>query len=166
MSTAMIYKIDSTSSDDTERLGELLGSLIKPPMVLELVGDLGAGKTSLARGLVHGYGSKQIATSPSFSLSNVYETDNGKIYHFDLYRLGDDPGVLQDELAEALADPKAVVVVEWGVSVRSLLSEDILKIRLKSDANNPDKRRITLSYSQKHENMIKQVELNWMASKS
>lgn len=161
MSTDMIYVTDSTSSGDTERLGELLGSLITPPQALELVGDLGAGKTSLVRGLVRGFGGRDLATSPSFSLSNIYETDDGKIYHFDLYRLADNPGVLKNELAEALAEPKSIVVVEWGKSVEKLLPAEALKIELKSDPVLENKRQLNISYSADNQELIAELENLW-----
>ena len=158
----MIYTTDSTSSADTERLGELLGSLITLPLVLELVGDIGAGKTSLVRGLARGFGSKSLVSSPSFSLSQIYENTNGyKLYHFDLYRLGDDPGLLQNELAEALSDPKAVVVVEWGQSVSKLIPKELISITLISDPEIEEKRRIKIKYQPEHREIIMKLETLW-----
>lgn len=165
MSTGMIWQTDSTSSADTERLGELLGDLIHPPMAIELVGDLGAGKTSFVRGLVQGSGGGDTATSPSFSLSNIYEIDDRKIHHFDLYRLGNNPGVIKDQLAEALAEPESVVVVEWGRSVVNLLPEDTISIKFSSDPDNSDKRYIELRYSSPQEDLITKLETLWRESR-
>lgn len=165
MSTDMIWQTVSTNSGDTERLGELLGSLIIPPIAIELTGDLGAGKTSLVRGLVRGFGSADQATSPSFSLSNIYETDDGKIYHFDLYRLAGDPGVVKAELAEALTEPKAIVVVEWGKTVEKLLPPDSLKIELEADPEVEDERQISLHYSPESTEMITKLRTAWEAGR-
>lgn len=129
------------------------------------MGDLGAGKTTLVRGLAHGFGSKQIATSPSFSLSNVYATDNGKIYHFDLYRLGNNPGALADEFAEALAEQNSIVVVEWGKSIEKLLLENTLSIELSAVPKIDSKRAVTIKYQLEHEEIILRLETIWEKSK-
>lgn len=134
--------------------------------VFELIGDVGAGKTTFARGLAEGLKVQEPVTSPSFTISKRYvfpipenccknyntsdnipnsafdnASDNtysntpgsnsnnptGQLIHYDFYRL-DDPGIMRDELAEALAEPNSVIVVEWGSDVADLLPLD--KIRL------------------------------------
>ncbi len=162
----MIFTTDSTSSDDTERLGELLGSLISPPLTMELVGDLGAGKTTLVRGLARGFGSQNIVSSPSFTLSQIYENEDGhKLYHFDLYRLGDDPGILQDELTEALADSEAMIVVEWGQSVNKLLPPDTISLTILNDPEAEDVRQIKIRYTPEHRDEIMKLETLWDKSR-
>src|SRR3989344_4647612 len=100
MSTAMIWQTVSTGSDDTERLGRLLGKLLKKPEVIELRADLGGGKTTFVRGLVKGFGSQDVVTSPTFTLNKVYQGRDGQqIHHFDFYRLSE-PGIVADQLAE------------------------------------------------------------------
>jgi len=114
--------------------------------VFELIGDVGAGKTTFTRGLAEGLKVQEPVTSPSFTISKRYafpilenccknyntsdsNSDNlaGQLIHYDFYRL-DDPGIMRDELAEALAEPNSVIVVEWGSDVADLLPLD--KIRL------------------------------------
>lgn len=116
--------------------------------VFELIGDVGAGKTTFTRGLAEGLKVQEPVTSPSFTISkryafpipenccknyntsnNGHNSDNlaGQLIHYDFYRL-DDPGIMRDELAEALAEPNSVIVVEWGSDVADLLPLD--KIRL------------------------------------
>lgn len=111
---------------------------LKSPAVIELIGDVGAGKTTFTRGLAEGLGVKDPVTSPSFTISKHYPfTKNGHDYilvHYDFYRLPD-PGLMSDDLAENLADPDAITIVEWANSVSDLLPTDriTLKITLNPD---------------------------------
>src|SRR3989344_4645507 len=111
MSTVMIYETVSTSSEDPQRLGQLLGRLLKSPEVIELRSDLGGGKTTFVRGLARGLGSNDTVSSPTFTLSKIYKVKNGlEIHHFDFYRLSD-AGIMADQLAESLEDPKVITIV-------------------------------------------------------
>lgn len=103
-----------------EKLGQALVCMADPPTVL-LYGDLGAGKTTMVRGLVGGLPGSEEAevTSPSFNIVNHYPT-SPPVAHVDLYRL--ESGTrLDDELLEVLEDPGALVLVEWA---ERLLEED------------------------------------------
>lgn len=102
-------------------------------IVIELVGDVGVGKTTLTRGLAEGLGVKEAVTSPSFTISKAYALpQGGRLVHYDFYRIGE-PGLMAEDLAENLADSQNVVVVEWGESVGDLLPEDRVMIRLEYD---------------------------------
>lgn len=98
-----------------------------PSVVFELIGDVGAGKTTFTRGLAEGLGVDEPVTSPSFTISKRYAFPEGQLIHYDFYRL-DDSGIMRDELAEALAEPNSIIIVEWGSDVADLLPAD--KIRL------------------------------------
>lgn len=114
-----------------------LGASLALPAVFELVGDVGAGKTTFTRGLALGLGIKDSVTSPSFTLSKRYALPRGgELIHYDFYRLTD-PGLMSFELAEALEAPSSVVVVEWGDSVTDLLPASRTKItfRILSDGS-------------------------------
>lgn len=101
------------------------------PAVIELVGDVGAGKTTFARGLAEGLGVNEAVTSPSFTISKSYALpDGGRLVHYDFYRLND-PGIMVEDFAENLADPNNVVVVEWGESVEDLLPSEHIKVEIK-----------------------------------
>lgn len=98
--------------------------------VIELVGDVGVGKTTLTKGLAEGLGIKEPVTSPSFTISKVYALPrDGKLVHYDFYRLSE-PGLMIEDLEENLADPKNVVVVEWGESVVDLLPEEHIRVEI------------------------------------
>ena len=104
---------------------------VERPLVLELIGDVGAGKTTFVRGLAEGLGVTEPVTSPSFTLSKVYALpDGGNLVHYDFYRLPE-PGLMAEDLEEKLGDPRNVVVIEWGESVGNLLPEDHKKIEIK-----------------------------------
>lgn len=121
-------------SSEAEMLefGREMAHSLELPAVIELVGDVGVGKTTFTRGLAEGLGVQEAVTSPSFTISKRYEfvtsaSDNGELAHYDFYRL-DDPGIMRDELAETLVAPNSVVVVEWGGDVAEILPSH--KIRL------------------------------------
>ena len=118
---------------------ELAKKLQITPVCLELIGDVGAGKTTLTRGLGAALGITSAITSPSFTISKTYpfRAQDGTekfLVHYDFYRLGD-PGLMQDDLNESLADPNAITVVEWADSVNDALPADrlIVKIRYTAD---------------------------------
>lgn len=125
----MTVKIDSASANDTERLGALVGASLRGGEVIELVSDLGGGKTTFVRGLARGAGASDQVSSPTFTLSNEYKASDFTIYHFDFYRIAE-AGIMSDELAEVVGDPKVVVIVEWGEIVADVLPADKLTIKL------------------------------------
>jgi tRNA threonylcarbamoyladenosine biosynthesis protein TsaE len=127
--------IISTNSDTTEEVAKKLGQKLRGGEIIELISDLGGGKTTFIRGLAKGAGSHDRVRSPSFTLANQYRTSKLTLYHFDFYRL-DDPGIIVRELAEVLADPKAIVVIEWAKVVAHLLSKPHLVIHLKQTDEN------------------------------
>jgi len=159
----MIWQTLSTSSAETERLGELLGKHLRGSEVIELRSDLGGGKTTFVRGLVRGVGSQANVTSPTFTLSRIYKAKNFEIHHFDFYRLND-AGILADQLAESINDNKTVVVVEWADIVKNVLPSNRVSVEFKPTANDPDERQITINYPPAAEPVIARVETQWQES--
>ncbi len=128
MSTVVTWQASSTSSEATEQLAERLGRAIKGGEVIELVSDLGGGKTTFVRGFARGAGSTDRVASPTFTISRAYEASHGReIHHFDFYRLHE-PGLMSEELAETLSNPHAVVIVEWADLVKNVLPAKRLTI--------------------------------------
>lgn len=132
-------------------LGQKVAQQLKLPAVIELVGDVGAGKTTFTRGLAEGLGISEAVTSPSFTISkrypftpnpkccNFYNTSDkhqlsGELIHYDFYRLNA-PGIMCDELAETLREPNSVVVVEWGGDVAALLPAAHLRFDISLNAD-------------------------------
>lgn len=131
--TAMIEKKFVTNSpQETEDIGRKIGAWLKGGEVIELVSDLGGGKTTLTRGIAEGFGSPDSVASPSFTISYVYSRPDGKrLHHFDFYRLSD-AGIVGAELAEIQQDEDSVVVVEWGDIIHDVLPKQRMIIDIKS----------------------------------
>ena len=103
---------------------------VTAPFVIELVGDVGVGKTTFVRGLAEGLGVKVPVTSPSFTISKEYALPGGgSLVHYDFYRLPE-PGLMFDDLMEKINNPQNIVVIEWGESVAELLPENHVKIKI------------------------------------
>ena len=118
------------SEEEMLKFGESFGASLRAPMVIELVGDVGAGKTTLVRGIAKGLGVKEPVTSPSFTISKSYAYNGGVLTHYDFYRLPD-PGIMMEDLAESIAEPHTITIVEWADTVEDILPSDCKKIHIK-----------------------------------
>ncbi len=115
---------------DMKKFGLNLGGLLRGSEVFELVGDVGAGKTTLVKGIGEGLQVDDDVQSPSFTLSRVYGArDSLELHHYDLYRL-QDAGVLGYEFAESVDDPKVVTIVEWGETLGDVLPGERVVIKI------------------------------------
>lgn len=110
---------------DMEALGGMLAPYLQPGDLVYLTGELGAGKTTLTRGIVRGLGYQGRVNSPTFTLMNVYQAGL-TIYHFDFYRL--DEGGLLDLGLEDYLGREGVCIVEWPEVGQNLLDGDALWI--------------------------------------
>jgi tRNA threonylcarbamoyladenosine biosynthesis protein TsaE len=129
----MTFVTHTTDSEGTRSLGAKLSFLLRGGDVIELVSDLGGGKTTLTQGIAHGLGYEDLVTSPTFTLSQVYPLKSGlEIHHYDLYRLSEG-GVLDFEIGEDIAAPNVITIVEWGDVVQDILPSDRLQIVLTMD---------------------------------
>lgn len=128
---------------ELRRWGERLGAEAQPPLFLALRGDLGAGKSTLARAIARGAGVEGNMPSPTFNLLFRYDTPRGlAIVHLDLYRL-EDPEEVWDLGWAELPEDRDVVLVEWPERAEELLPDDRWEIMLE-EVDDPDRRRITL----------------------
>lgn len=125
----MKCELQTTSASQTEDLATKIGANLKGGEVIELVSDLGGGKTTFVRGLAKGFGSADKVASPTFTVSKVYKAGAKELHHFDFYRLSD-AGIVAHELHDLLNDPDIVVVVEWADAVQHVLPESRLKLEL------------------------------------
>ncbi|HSW79589.1 MAG TPA: tRNA (adenosine(37)-N6)-threonylcarbamoyltransferase complex ATPase subunit type 1 TsaE [Candidatus Saccharimonadales bacterium] len=121
------WRTTSNFQEDTETLAETIGSRLKGGEVIELVSDLGGGKTAFVRGLAHGMGSTDDVGSPTFTISRVYQAGTLTLYHFDFYRLHE-PGIMIDEIKEVAGKSDTVVAVEWSDIVQHVLPEKRLTV--------------------------------------
>jgi tRNA threonylcarbamoyladenosine biosynthesis protein TsaE len=127
-----VFHTDSEQA--TIALGEKIASELPAKAVVLLIGQLGAGKTTLAKGIVKGLGAAgpEDVSSPTFTLIHEY---GPRVYHIDLYRLDTAEQVATLGLDE-IFDRRAVVLIEWGERFREWMPEDRIEIRLRSDGEN------------------------------
>jgi len=129
MTKNQTWQTKSLSPTDTEQLALAIGQQLKGGEVIELVSDLGGGKTTFVRGLAKGFGSDDKVASPTYTISKVYKHGQLELHHFDFYRL-QEAGLVSHELAEVIDDPSCTVVVEWGEVVHDVLPETRMKLAI------------------------------------
>jgi len=150
MNTGMTYQTKSTSSEDTSRIGEKLGAKCKGGEIFLLSSDLGGGKTTLSKGIAKGLSSQDVVSSPTFTVSNVYDAKNDiKVYHFDFYRL-QEGGVVEQELRELTEDPKVVILIEWGDIIDESLPADMIRISIDRVSSGEDNRQVIVDIPDKY----------------
>lgn len=132
----------TTSEEETISLGEKLALELPPRAVVLLIGNLGAGKTTLAKGIVKGLGAAapEEVSSPTFTLIHEYSP---RVYHIDLYRLDEEREVETLGLEE-IFEKDAVVLIEWGERFPRLMPAERLEIRLEQEPD--DARRIAVDF--------------------
>lgn len=112
-------------------IGQALGERFRGGEVIELIGDVGAGKTTLVKGIGKGLLVEDDVQSPSFTISRVYAARADlELHHYDFYRL-QDAGVTQYELGESIHNSNVVTVVEWADTVHNVLPKEHVVIQIK-----------------------------------
>ena len=136
--------IDSFCAKDTYELGEKIGQMAKPGMVISLTGDLGVGKTVFTQGLAKGLGIEEPVNSPTFTIVQVYEEGRLPLYHFDVYRIGNIEEM--DEIGyEDYFYGEGVCLIEWADLIREILPEQMCRVTIEKDLEKGfDYRKITL----------------------
>jgi tRNA threonylcarbamoyladenosine biosynthesis protein TsaE len=119
--------------------GESFGRAVKPPLIIALAGDLGAGKTTLAQAICTGYGVTEPVTSPTFALVHRYDAPKSPVYHLDLYRI-QKPSELVNIGWDEIAMAHALVIVEWPERAGELIPADHVPIDLEYAPSDPDRR--------------------------
>ena len=139
----MIINSEQEMQDLGKSFTKQLNSSRNSATVIELVGDVGTGKTTFTRGLATGLGITTPVTSPSFTISKSYAlpANNGYLIHYDFYRLPD-PGLMLDDLQENLKNPRNIIIIEWGESISSILPKNHITISIKY--NDDGSRKVTL----------------------
>ena len=132
----------SHSEQETEALGEALAEKLGPGDVVAYRGDLGAGKTAFTRGLARGLGCTGRVTSPTFTIVNEYE-GRVPLFHFDLYRLGDEEE-LWDIGWEDYLGRGGVCAVEWSESCPGAIPPEAVTVTIRRCPDHEDWRRITI----------------------
>ena len=128
------------SASETQALGKRLAEQLRAGDVILLEGELGAGKSELARGVAKGLGVQETVTSPSFTILNVYESGSVPLYHFDWYRLESAEELYELGMDEYLGGD-GIALVEWPGRCPDAVPEDCLRICIEATGENT--RRIT-----------------------
>jgi tRNA threonylcarbamoyladenosine biosynthesis protein TsaE len=156
----MIQKqFQTNNAKQSEELAAKIGKQLRGGEVIELVSDLGGGKTTMVRGLARGAGSSDHVASPTFTISKQYQAGGLEIHHFDFYRLPE-AGIMEHELGELVGRPNVVVVVEWAEVVKKQLPADYLRIEINTvpGADHQDSRLLTITYPPRLSYLLKDVE--------
>ncbi|MEU3715716.1 tRNA (adenosine(37)-N6)-threonylcarbamoyltransferase complex ATPase subunit type 1 TsaE [Streptomyces californicus] len=144
---AVTVALTVTSPEEMQELGRRLARVLAPGDLVMLTGELGAGKTTLTRGLGEGLGVRGAVTSPTFVIARVHPSLSGgpALVHVDAYRLGGGLDEMED-LDLDVSLPESVVVVEWGDGKVEELSDDRLRVLIDRATGDTDdeRREVTL----------------------
>ncbi|MDA9730136.1 MAG: tRNA (adenosine(37)-N6)-threonylcarbamoyltransferase complex ATPase subunit type 1 TsaE [Gammaproteobacteria bacterium] len=131
---------------ETEDKAKNFASLIKGfknSLLINLIGNLGAGKTTFVRGLIQELGFDEFVKSPTFTIVESYESDNLKVFHFDLYRIEDDKELQAIGVEDYLTEENAITLVEWPEKSKRYFNNPDYIIEL-NHCDNDEKRLINI----------------------
>ena len=142
--TATTQQVITHSAEETTALGRTLTELLAPPKLVLLRGDLGAGKTTLVKGIAAGFqaASEEDVTSPTFTLVHEYRGPKANLYHIDLYRV-DTPRQLETLGLDDLLADNSILLIEWGEKFPRFLRERDVEITLERVGENDRKIQIS-----------------------
>lgn len=145
----------SKSSSETERLGKMLGKLLKKGEIILLSGDLGTGKTVLTKGIAKGMNILDYVTSPTFMIVNEH-LGNIPLYHFDVYRIEDYKELYDIGYEEYFYD-NGVCVIEWPERIKPLIPKENLLIQINMGETD-DERLIELtSFGKEYDTILENL---------
>ena len=135
---------DTHTAEDTVALGGKLAARLVPPKLVLLRGNLGAGKTTLVKGIVEGFqaASQEDVTSPTFTLIHEYRSAGVEIYHIDLYRV-DTQRELETLGIDDLFGPRSLIIIEWGEKFERFRKERDVEIAIERTGENQRKIKVT-----------------------
>ena len=136
-----MQKFLSHSESETLQIAANLAALLRPGDVLCLSGDLGAGKTVFSQGLCAALGVADIVNSPTFTIVNEYESKDGMVYHFDLYRI-EDAGELYETGFDEYLTNGGICIIEWPERVPEALPSRRTDVRIERALSEGDMVRI------------------------
>ncbi len=139
----MTREITTHSAEETIALGRSLTELLAPPKLVLLRGDLGAGKTTLVKGIAAGFeaAEEENVTSPTFTLVHEYRGPRANLYHIDLYRV-DTPRELETLGLDDFRSDRSILLIEWGEKFPRFVRERDVEIALERQSEN--ERRIKI----------------------
>lgn len=127
---------------ETRDFGLRLGMKLKAGDIVAIIGDLGAGKTTLTKSIAEGLGIKEMITSPTFTIVQEYHSGRVPLYHFDVYRI-DDVEEMYELGYEEYFFGDGVSVVEWANKIMEIIPQNsvIIEIAYGTNLDNPDERK-------------------------
>ncbi|MDQ0351808.1 tRNA threonylcarbamoyladenosine biosynthesis protein TsaE [Alkalibacillus filiformis] len=143
-----MYKFKTINETETQRLAKQIGEKLLPNDVVTLDGDLGAGKTTFAKGLAEGLAVKRTVNSPTFTIVKEYK-GRMPLYHMDVYRLEDSE---EDIGFDDYFNAEGVTVIEWSQFISEFLPEERLQINI--EKIDEDQREVTLTPHTNHFNEL------------
>lgn len=133
--------LQSTSKEQTMALGQKLAYILPRGSVITLTGDLGAGKTTLVRGVAQGLNIKEVVQSPTFNIMKIYAKYDKPLIHIDAYRLADiDTDIGLDEY---IGYETGITVIEWPMYISNLIPDEAIEIEILNLGG--DNRQITIT---------------------
>lgn len=151
-------KILTASVEETIRIGEKLGSLVKSGDIICLTGELGTGKTHFTKGFARGLNIEDYITSPTFTIVNEYE-GRLKLNHFDVYRI-EDPDEVNAIGFDEYIFGEAVSIIEWANFIEELIPEECIKINIKKLPKEGDNyREIQISYVGQRYSYVEEIDI-------
>ena len=140
MPVSTTREVITYSAEETTAFGRTLTDLLVPPKVVLLRGDLGAGKTTLIKGIAAAFGaaSEEDVTSPTFTLVHEYRGPHANLYHIDLYRV-DTPRELETLGLDDLIGENSILLIEWGEKFARFMRDRDVEIRLERVGENERK---------------------------
>lgn len=148
-----MVKIYLENEEKTREIGSKLGELLTPKSVICLIGDLGAGKTTMTQSLARALGVDDYITSPTFTIVNEYE---GKmpLYHFDVYRIGSSDE-MYDIGYEEYINGEGVCIIEWANLIEDILPDEYLYIEM--NYKETGREMILTPKGEKYEEIVKEL---------
>src|SRR5580698_3973405 len=139
----MTRETTTRSAEETIAFGRTLAELLTPPKLVLLRGDLGAGKTTLVKGIAAGFGvaEEEDVTSPTFTLIHEYHGPRANLYHIDLYRI-DTPRELETLGLDDLRTENSILLIEWGEKFPRFVRERDVEISLERAGENARRIRV------------------------
>ena len=137
----MTYEYITRSTEETIELGKLIGEQLRGGDMIAYKGSMGAGKTTMTRGLTQGLGLGDTAFSPTFALVNEYRGGRLTLYHFDMYRIGSAIDLETTGFFDYL-DDESVLAVEWSENIEEELPDERIIVTL--GRIDDDTRKITI----------------------
>lgn len=150
-----IKKIEITTPEKMINLGEKIGTNLKENMIVLMEGDLGAGKTTMTKGIAKALGIDRVVNSPTFTIMKIYDGGRLPLYHMDVYRLDNHSG---DEYLEEYFENSGVTIIEWAHRISDILPNEYLLINI--DYLENGNRLVTLkANSSEYEKLLESVKL-------